>query len=55
MSSKRTLNNGITIKFTKSSSLLPCGKGKLARINYTGKFENGIIFDSNILEKFGHV
>ena len=27
----------------------------MASINYTGKFENGTVFDSNVLEKFGHV
>lgn len=52
---KVILQNGMKIEITKEGSGTPIANGEVAVMNYTGRFENGTAFDSNIDPKFGHV
>ena len=47
--------DGIKIMYTESSSAPKCPIGSTASTTYTGRLENGTIFDSNTIAKFGHV
>ncbi len=48
-----TVTATVTVGIKKSSRVAQ--KGDSLTVNYTGKLENGTVFDSNIDPKFGHV
>ncbi len=52
---KVILQNGMKIEITKEGTGTPISKGEVAVMNYTGRLENGTVFDSNIDAKFKHV
>jgi FKBP-type peptidyl-prolyl cis-trans isomerase FkpA len=53
----KTSNDGATVQITtlKEGSGAQAVAGDMVTVNYTGKFEDGKVFDTNLDEAFGHV
>ncbi|MCU0660203.1 MAG: FKBP-type peptidyl-prolyl cis-trans isomerase [Candidatus Pacebacteria bacterium] len=49
-----TLENGLQYEITKEGSGPGIKSGEVAVVNYTGRLEDGTVFDSNVDPAFGH-